>query len=389
MKRITSFLVVLATLLTTLVAKAETAPDQLYIMANLPGGLYDTSVGIPMVKEGNTFVAKNVTLADGDIDCNGYFSFVTVLAETDNNWDLINANNRYGAETKNEAISVGSTAKLKLFATGGAAIGANYWKIAAGEYDIIADFETMTITVTGAVATPVITCSKYNYVFISSRTEGASIFYTTDSTEPTTASMPYTSPFEITSDCVVKAIAVKDGSMNSEVATFEATVKEISGVKVYVKVNSPGFTPTHIYAWNDEYPYTGSYTLTPLWPGYPFTETDKVWLEDVPYYLYAFKDKDGNGYYGLPNVIFHDGSEKETVEIAVNSWTKVYTITTDKDGNKYKVSENTPTGVETIESEDADAPVEYFSIQGTKVYEPHNGIFIKKQGKKVEKVIMK
>ncbi|MGN0206631.1 MAG: chitobiase/beta-hexosaminidase C-terminal domain-containing protein [Muribaculaceae bacterium] len=383
MKRITSFLVVLATLLTTFVAKAETAPDQLYIIGNLPEGSWKTNVGIPMVKEGNTFVAKNATLADGDGNGNGYFSFVTVLAETDSNWDLINAN-RYGAAYDNYQISAGGSADMSK--------NTNSWKIAAGTYDIKADFDAMTITVTepASVATPVITCSKYNYVFITCDTEGASIFYTTDSTEPTTASMPYTNPFEITSDCVVKAIAVKDGLENSEVATIEATVKEISGVKVYVKVNSPGFTPKYIYAWNVEYPNTGSeeFALTPKWSGYQFTEEDKVWLDDEAYYLYAFKDKDGNGYYGLMNVIFNDGS-KQTVDIAVNSWTKVYTISTDQEGGKYKVTENTPTGVEAIESEDADAPVEYYSIQGMKVYEPQNGIFIKKQGKKVEKVIIK
>ena len=44
------------------------------------------------------------------------------------------------------------------------------------------------------------------------------------------------------------------------------------------------------------------------------------------------------------------------------------------------------TGVETIE--DANAPVEYYNLQGVKVENPSNGIFIKKQGSKTTKVIL-
>ena len=47
-------------------------------------------------------------------------------------------------------------------------------------------------------------------------------------------------------------------------------------------------------------------------------------------------------------------------------------------------------GIQSVEADDADenAPVEYFNLQGVKVANPENGIFIKRQGKKVEKVIM-
>ena len=49
-----------------------------------------------------------------------------------------------------------------------------------------------------------------------------------------------------------------------------------------------------------------------------------------------------------------------------------------------------PTGVESIEVvEEIDAPVEYYNLQGVKVVEPSNGIFIKRQGNKVSKVYIK
>ena len=42
-----------------------------------------------------------------------------------------------------------------------------------------------------------------------------------------------------------------------------------------------------------------------------------------------------------------------------------------------------------IADEDADALVEYFNLNGVRVDNPQNGIYIKRQGKKVEKVLIK
>ena len=47
-------------------------------------------------------------------------------------------------------------------------------------------------------------------------------------------------------------------------------------------------------------------------------------------------------------------------------------------------------GVENIAAEDnADAPVEYFTLQGIRVAEPSNGIYLRRQGSKTEKVIIR
>ncbi len=45
-------------------------------------------------------------------------------------------------------------------------------------------------------------------------------------------------------------------------------------------------------------------------------------------------------------------------------------------------------GVETIVVENENAPVEYFNLQGVRVAEPANGIFIRRQGNKVTKVAL-
>ncbi|MBQ9076955.1 MAG: hypothetical protein IJY31_03830, partial [Muribaculaceae bacterium] len=60
---------------------------------------------------------------------------------------------------------------------------------------------------------------------------------------------------------------------------------------------------------------------------------------------------------------------------------------------KFTFAVEIPTGVENIESSVAekaiDAPVEYYNLQGVKVKNPSNGIYIKVQGNKVSKVFIR
>ena len=60
-------------------------------------------------------------------------------------------------------------------------------------------------------------------VTISCATAGAKIYYTTDGTEPTTASTLYNGAFTITTTTTIKAIAIKDGMTDSAVVTAKYT----------------------------------------------------------------------------------------------------------------------------------------------------------------------
>ncbi len=96
---------------------------------------------------------------------------------------------------------------------------------------------------TEPVATPVITPASGEYttaqeITITTATEGASIYYTLDGSTPSAASTAYTAPFTLSQSCFVKAIAVKEGMQDSEVAvaiyTFTlASVNDVDANKTY------------------------------------------------------------------------------------------------------------------------------------------------------------
>lgn len=129
------------------------APEKLYLMGNLEQGSWQTNVGVAMTKNGNKFTASNVKLRAASGETNAFFTFVTALGSTgaSTEWDaVINASDRFGATSKDKIVSVGGSAPMQKFAVGVDASSAYSWGIAPGDYDITADFSTMTMTVVTA-----------------------------------------------------------------------------------------------------------------------------------------------------------------------------------------------------------------------------------------------
>ncbi len=87
------------------------------------------------------------------------------------------------------------------------------------------DSEVATVTF-NQVATPTIQNNGSNAITITCATAGTTIYYTTDGSNPTTSSAQYTGPLtENISGKTIKAIAVKDGMVNSNIASLIVTLK--------------------------------------------------------------------------------------------------------------------------------------------------------------------
>lgn len=81
------------------------------------------------------------------------------------------------------------------------------------------------------VATPVISIDKStDMATIECETENATIYYTTDGSEPTTSSTKYTKSFKVSEGMVVKAVATRTGFKDSDIATQTYSKAEPTGV---------------------------------------------------------------------------------------------------------------------------------------------------------------
>lgn len=139
---------------------------------------------------------------------------------------------------KNDASANGNTLTFtgvetehKFTKRGGKTSKAIVVDVAEGKADVSTFFDQVTTwdTITAAankVATPTAyppaeePFTSGNTVYLECATAGADIYYTTDGSTPTSASTAYTNGIILTATTTIKAIAVKSGLSDSDVATF-------------------------------------------------------------------------------------------------------------------------------------------------------------------------
>jgi Chitobiase/beta-hexosaminidase C-terminal domain/Bacterial lectin len=146
--------------------------------------------------------AQNVTISDATAGATIYYTTDGTTPTT--------ASSKYTA-----AISVVSSKTIKAIAT---AAGFSTSAMGSAAY-----------TIQSAAATPTFSPAAGTYtsaqsVALSDTTAGASIYYTTNGTTPTTASTNYTSPINVATTTTIKAIAAASGFNNSSVASATYTI---------------------------------------------------------------------------------------------------------------------------------------------------------------------
>lgn len=268
---------------------------------------------------------------------------------------------------------------------------------------------------------------------------------------PTTASTLYTGPFTLEKDAVVRAIAVKDGMTNSFpiyqeyyvvddyafMAEFNfndhTTLKDMDGKQIagfakfpVVNPEAPGASSTEKVSianapiFDKDVMFSSekaSITLSNSFSGVVELRPDKAVNVEfgvtapADYYISSMLLITGYTANGLSMTDDTPG----TFEVSpINAARKIYR-NTDKEGYfaTYKVikdknSKNAVdqqyidhlyvflksvdgSGIDGIEADvtDENAPVEYFNLQGVRVANPKDGIFIKRQGNKATKVYVK
>ncbi len=152
-----------------------------------------------------------------------------------------------------------------------------------------------------ACAQPTFALADY-VLTMSTTTADATIYYTTDGTEPTTGSTQYTAPIPFLQNGTVKAIAVKDGMDNSNVSEF---VKSNYTVPTPVVTMDENFVVTfscespnienfpetsYYYTINGE---QWNYTVeqAPNW-GWQLWDGQPIQMEQ-PGYMHVFAERDG------------------------------------------------------------------------------------------------
>lgn len=173
-------------------------------------------------------------------------------------------------------------------------------------------------------------------VSIATSTAGATIYYTTDGITPSAASTAYSAPIAIDKAMTIKAIAVKEGLENSEVAEAAYTIKE-PGQDTYYKVTKTSQLSTNgkyvlllvptTYGKKQYGPFVMSNTVkssgfkgiplsndllaaTSLKDSYDITDTEVMYLTLEP---------GTNGWYLKVGDKYLDGSAEKSLKLADNN----------------------------------------------------------------------
>lgn len=201
----------------------------------------------------------------------GYYPSNVVVTFGSNTGTSGKAGITYGSSslnTRNSSVT-GAVAKSGTCSLTNSDPTKTYWNFSTTGANVQVDNIVVTYTSTGGTstcATPTFTPAAGSYegtqnVTITS-TEGATIYYTTDGSTPTTGSSVYSSAIPVAADMTIKAFAVKSGYDDSDVATAAYEITEGPDVTLDLVDGNWGFPTSNA---------TGTETYTNSVTGYSVT----------------------------------------------------------------------------------------------------------------------
>ncbi len=250
---------------------SQIAEGNSYILVGYKNSTY---VAMSSTASGNFYGGVEVTVESNICDIDGISSVAVVQLENlgDSKWAIVLPDDSY--------LSAGTSENGNLISDNGTSENRNQWTISADEENgyvaTSVAYTSRSISVnyssgwrignyvdhssgnqpyaylyvnTSGLTAPIITPSTGTYTEAQtvsiSGPEGATIYYTTDGSDPTDSSTEYTGPFTVTKTTTVKAIAYKDGS-HSTITTSTLTFY----------VQPPVISPATGTSFNDEYNVT-------------------------------------------------------------------------------------------------------------------------------------
>ena len=182
----------------------------------------------------------NVTM-DGDVitlvnaagDTLGYSSSTNFAGNVNTEWNIVLETSGEGAMIPNYTgfvITNGTTTNRGIAKNASHKFGAySTSNLNNSDYNFYMDLFVQGGSVTPTVATPVFSMASGTYyeaieVEITCATEGATIYYTTDGTDPDENSEVYTEPIMVEESMTIKAIAMMEGYDNSGIASVNYVI---------------------------------------------------------------------------------------------------------------------------------------------------------------------
>lgn len=166
-----------------------------------------------------------------------------------------------------------------------------------------------------------------------SATDGAKVVYTLDGKEPTAESASAESGKQITINgtCTLKVGLLVNGAVKN-VTSYQYMIEKFKAYtfNVYVNADAVNWSPFYFYTWsgNDKNTSAG-------WPGDAMTATKTIGGKTWYYKEYSV-DKATD----VVNFVFNNGSGKpQTVDVTSVNSTTFFEISSEKDGDKYKVKD--------------------------------------------------